>query len=58
MERRYMKSTIIVSLGNQMILSYKICLNFRKDSIDFPIVLKKVPESIIKNCTRIIGDKG
>ncbi|MGC8700445.1 MAG: transposase [Thermoplasmata archaeon] len=57
-KRRFMKSTIIVSLSNQMILSYKIALNFRNDSIDFPIVLKKVPKSIIREFTHIIGDKG
>ncbi|MGC9176506.1 MAG: transposase, partial [Thermoplasmata archaeon] len=39
-------------------ISYKIGLNFRNDSVDFPLVLKKIPESIIRKFTHIIGDKG
>ncbi len=57
-KRRYMKSTITVALGTQMIISYKIGLNFRNDSVDFPAVLKKIPESIIREFTHIIGYKG
>jgi hypothetical protein len=57
-KRRYMKSTITVALGTQMIISYKIGLNFRNDTMDFPAVLKKIPESIIGKFTHIIGDKG
>jgi hypothetical protein len=35
-----------------MIISYKIGLNFRNDSVDFPLVLKKIPESIIGKFTQ------
>ena len=53
-----MKSTIITELKLQIIVSFKLELNFRHDSLDFPKALKNVPKFIIKKSKYIIGDKG
>jgi len=57
-KRIYMKSTIITELKLQIIVSFKLELNFRHDSLDFPKALKNVPIFIIKKSKYIIGDKG
>jgi hypothetical protein len=57
-KRIYMKSTIITELKLQIIVSFKLELNFRHDSLDFPKALKNVPKFIIKKSKYIIGDKG
>jgi len=53
-----MKSTIIIALKLQIIVSFKLGLNFRHDSKDFPKALENVPKFIIKKSKYIIGDKG
>jgi len=52
-----MKSTIITALKVKIIVSFKLGLNFRLDSLNFPKALKNVPKFIIKESKYIIGDK-